>query len=341
MSLVTAIHYDPRLMEDALFHAQRQGQVSAPYQQQRNRVYEIPDPDERDRLFDELNRVWFIRLKLDRVIACALKEQPLILRHIANCFVAAAAQAKGEGAELFIAADPAIAPTVRRTLRILIRPESLLRQETLTQFLRHELMHIADMLDPVFAYEPALPVTEGGPIYDTLITNRYRVLWDVTIDGRMTRHGWYDPGIRERDFRDFLVAFPMLGESASEVFQVFFDAIQPRHSELAAFALKPRATVGHHAEKIAAGTHCALCRFPTHSFEPAPQSLAADILTEIHKDFPQWSPAQGLCLQCADLYRARNLSISAAKLLPGGVQNRHETDALRAESVKTASAAEG
>jgi hypothetical protein len=202
-------------------------------------------------------------------------------------------------------------------LRIHVRPETLLDRELLLSFLRHELLHITDMLDPLFAYEPALPAAEGGPTYDTLITNRYRVLWDVTIDGRMARRGWCDAGVRERDFRDFLAAFPMLGDSGPKVFQRFFDDLQPRHSELAAFALDPRSAAAHGAEKIIAGTHCALCRFPTHAFEPAPQSLAGDIVKAVQEDFPNWIPSHGLCLQCADLYRARKLSISAAKLLPG------------------------
>jgi len=266
-------------------------------------------------------------LELDGVIARAIEEQPLIGDHVATCFVARAGQPKDEGAELFVAADPAIAPRGRRTLRILIRPEWLLRREILTPFLRHELLHIADMLDPVFAYETVLPVTEGGPTHDNLITNRYRVLWDVTIDGRMAKRGWCDPEIRERAFRNFLAGFPMLGEAGGEVFQRFFDAPQPRHSELAAFVLDPRPTAVHRAEKFAAGTHCALCRFPTQAFEPAPQSLAGEILTEIQKDFPQWRPAQGLCSQCADLYRARNLSIGAAKTLPGSAQDCHNTSA--------------
>lgn len=318
MRPVTAIHYDPRLMEDALFHAQRQAPCADSYKRESNRIYEISDPDERERLFDALNRAWFTRLELDRVIARSIEEQPLINRLIANCFVARATHGKEDGAELFVGTDDAITPRGRHTLRILIRPESLLRDEILTTFLRHELLHISDMLDPFFAYEPVLPATEGGPTYDALITNRYRVLWDVTIDGRMARRGWCDTGIGERDLGDFLAAFPMLGNGAGrEIFQRFFDAAQPQHSELVAFALNPRAVATPRAEKVSAGTRCALCRFPTHAFEPAPECLAGEIVNAIQKDFPSWAPSQGLCLQCADLYRARNLSISAAKLLPG------------------------
>ena len=317
MNAVTAIHYDPRLMEDALFHAQRQAQSAGAYKKDRNRVYEIADPDERERLFDELNRSWFTRLDLDRMIARAIEEQPLITRHVANCFVARAAQAKEEGAELFVATDGIIAPRGRRTLRILIRPESLLKPEILTPFLRHELLHIADMLDPAFAYEPMLPKAEGGPTYDTLITNRYRALWDTTINGRMLRRGWCDASVREHQFSDFVQAFPMLQDRLEELFSGFFDSAQPKHTDLARFAFDPRQAAGSLPRHAAPGTHCPLCKFPTHAFEAAPNDLGADVLAAINEDFPNWSPSLGLCTQCADLYRARHMSVAALRLLPG------------------------
>lgn len=317
MKPLPPIHYDPRLMEEAVFYGQRGTSASGEYKKERSGIYEIADRGERDGLFDRLHRDWFIRLQLDRAVAQAIAEQPLIGRHIAECFVAAAAQAKQEGAELFVAAGTSPKAGPRRTLRILLRPESLLEREALTRFLRHELLHIADMLDPAFGYEPSLPAAEGGPTYDTLITHRYRVLWDVTIDGRMAQRGWTDADVRERDLREFLSAFPMLGDGGEEVFKRFFDAPQPRHAELAAFAIHPRAAIEGRAGKIAAATHCVLCRFPTHTFDPAPESLAGEVLDAIRQDFPTWTPAQGLCLQCADLYRARELSLRAARLLPG------------------------
>jgi hypothetical protein len=81
-----------------------------------------------------------------------LQEQPLIGAHVERCFVVGATQAKEEGAELFVAPDQKENSHGRRTLRLLIRPESLLNAEDLRTFLRHELFHISDMLDPAFSY---------------------------------------------------------------------------------------------------------------------------------------------------------------------------------------------
>lgn len=311
------IFYDPRLLEEAVFHAQRDSYLSAELQERRNRIYEIADADERDRLFNELNRAWFDRLGLAKVIEQCLQEQPLIGAHVERCFVVGATQAKEEGAELFVAPDQKENSHARRKLRLLTRPESLLNEAELRTFLRHELFHISDMLDPAFAYEPTLPKADGGPTYDTLITNRYRVLWDVTIAGRMARRGWCAATVREQQLNDFRTAFPMLDKQCEEFFERFFDAAELRHKDLAAFAFDPRAATDNLSNQAVAGTHCSLCRFPTHAFASEPANLGADVLAAIKEDFPDWTPIKGLCVQCADLYRGRKMSMDALRLLPG------------------------
>ena len=305
------------LAEEAVFHIQRHSYVLKELDQQRIRLYNVTDADERTRRFNDLNQSWFHRLGLAKTIEQALQEQPVVNSLIENCFVVRATQAKEEGAELFVATDRAREKSPRRTLRILIRAESLIEPNSALTFLRRELFHIADMLDPVFAYEPTLPKAEGGPTYDTLITNRYRVLWDITINGRMSRRGWCDASVREQQFSDFVRAFPVLRERLEELFSAFFDNEQPRHADLARFAFDPRHASGDLQRQAAPGTHCPLCRFPTHAFEPQPGHLGVEVLASLKEDFPNWTPALGLCIQCADLYRSRQMSVDALRLLPG------------------------
>src|SRR6185312_2729103 len=100
-----AIHYDPRLVEEAVFHLQRDSFVRRELDEERKRIYEVPDPDHRERQFVELNRTWFNRLGLGDGVEAALREQPLITEQVASCFIVCAAQAKEEGAELFVAQD--------------------------------------------------------------------------------------------------------------------------------------------------------------------------------------------------------------------------------------------
>lgn len=317
MNRLFSPRYDPRLIEETVFFALRGHPQAREFQKQRDRVYEIGNLEERERLFGELNRSWFIRLELGNVIEEALGEQPTISACVESCFVLRAAQTKEQGAELFVAGDDRVAESARRTLRILLTPDSLLKPETLLRLMRHELFHIADMLNPTFAYQPVLPKTEGGPTYDTLITNRYRALWDVTINGRMARRGWIAGSVRDEQLSEFIRAFPMLGERTEDAFNLFFNGLEHSHPELAAFALDPRAATGQAQGASAPGTHCPLCRFPTYIFEPEPNRLGPDVLAAIHQDFPQWTPSLGLCEQCADLYRANRLSVAAARELPG------------------------
>jgi hypothetical protein len=317
MRPAAAIHYDPRLIEETVFQAQRDRRASLELEQARNRIYEVADAEERENLFNDLNGSWFVRLGLGRPVEQALQEQAIIIEKVENCFIVRATRAKEEGAELFVAQGANQTSIEHRTLRVLLRPESLSDAETLTAFLRHELFHIADMLDPAFGYQPTLPRAEGGPTYDSLITSRYRALWDATINGRMLRRGWCDASVREQQFSDFVEAFPMLQDSLEELFSVFFDSEQPNHADLARFAFDPRQATGSLQRYAAPGTHCPLCKFPTHAFETEPDSLGADALAAITEDFPNWAPSLGLCSQCADLYRARQMSMAALKLLPG------------------------
>lgn len=317
MNRTMAIHYDPHLVEEAVFHLQRDCFVRSELDEQRKRIYEVADPDDRERRFLDLNRTWFDRLGLGNGVEAALREQPLIAAQVHNCFIVCAIAAKEESAELFVAQHERLENPPERTLRVLLRPESLLKAVSLRTFLRHELFHIADMLNPAFGYEPTLPKAEGGPTYDTLITNRYRVLWDVTINGRMLRRGWCDVSVREQQFSNFVHAFPMLQDGLEELFSRFFDTEQPKHADLARFAFDPRQASGNLQRQAAPGTHCPLCKFPTHAYEPDPNDLDAEILAAVKEDFPNWTASLGLCVQCADLYRGRQMSLDALRLLPG------------------------
>ncbi len=309
--------YDPRLVEEAAFLAQRHRPAWGELQERRSRIYEITDLDERERRFNELNRQCFDRLGLGSVIKQSLQEQPLIGAHVERCVVIATIQAKEEGAELFVLPEQEDNDCGRRTLRLLLRPESFLQSEALRHLLRHELFHISDMLDPVFGYQPTLPQAEGGPTYDSLITNRYRALWDVTIASRMLRRGWCAEDVRGQQLDQFRSAFPMLNGKCEEYFKRFFDALEPHHDKLVAFALDPRAAADIRTNQTLEGTHCPLCRFPSHTFEFNPADLGSEILAAIKKDFADWTPAKGLCVQCADLYRGRQMSMDALGRLPG------------------------
>lgn len=311
------LSYDPRLIEEAVFLALRGRSEARLFHRERNRLYEITDAEKRERSFQDFHRAWFARLGLGKQIEKAVNEQPLLTSSVRSCVVTYAPGKREEGAELFVAPEEGLSESEKRTVGILLRPESLLDPSGLLIFLRHELLHITDMLDARFGYEPEIPAAEGGPAHDRLLKDRYRVLWDATIDGRMVRRGWAPESVRTERLRDFCRAFPMFGEETDQEFSLFFDREPHTHAELIAFVCDPRTAGKGSPTAPHQGSRCPLCGFPTHVFEPEPECMPANVIAQITRDFPKWHPSHGLCAQCADLYRAHHLSASAATRLPG------------------------
>ncbi|HXG51312.1 MAG TPA: hypothetical protein VNN77_07910 [candidate division Zixibacteria bacterium] len=318
MAVHDLLRYDPEFLEEAVFHCLRGTAEGRLFRTERDRLYEIADAETRELAFRDQSARWFERRRLGAPLEQAVAEQPLLASGVARCVVALARSAKDEGAELFVVAGRGESDREKRSVAILLRPQSLLEPERVLAFLRHELFHIVDMLDPSFGYEPALPPAEGGPAHDSLLKARYRALWDATINGRMVRRGWLPPAVRAEELESFRRAFPFLGNETEKLFARFFDREPHTHGELAAFA---RAPGRPHAGR------CPLCRFPAVSFEPAPDRLPAAVAAAIRGDFPSWEPAQGLCVQCADLYRAREISLFGARRLPAAAPAGEERTA--------------
>lgn len=310
------LEYEPALVEEAVLQVLRGHREERAFRRDRDRLYELPDPEAREGAFRDLHAAWFERLGLGRPIVQAVHEQPAIAAATRGCRIAAARAREEEGAELFVRPPaPGLVERDRRWVVVRLRPEALGASERLLQFLRHELLHIADMLDPHFGYEPR-PWQAADPVPERLLRDRYRVLWDATIDGRLVRAGLAPPSVRAERLRDFVRTFPMLAARTEEAFTRFFDGAACTHADLVAFAADLGGALGTQAEGPHPGERCPLCRFPTHAFEPDPSRLPPEVLDRVRVDFPAWDPAQSLCQQCADLYRARAFPVSAAGMLP-------------------------
>ncbi len=325
-----SVEYEPRLVEEAVLGAVEHRKAPG-FRGERNRLYEISDPEEREAAFRKLHADRFERLNLGAPICQAVSEQPLIQENTDTCIVARARARREEGADLFVSPGrEGTGEAERRSVGIRLDPQRLLDPEDLLAFLRHELFHIADMLDPAFAYEPRLPRAELGPAHERLLQDRYRVLWDVSIDGRLARRGWAPPSIRDRRFQEFAGTFPMLSARVEDTFSFFFAGLSLTHADFVTFATTPQASLvpvsgsesanpqsaiparrdvgGAGGRNPQSGERCPLCGFPTHAFAPDPDQLPRVVIDRVQTDFPAWSPILGLCRQCADLYHARSVS---------------------------------
>ncbi len=299
-----SIDYEPRLVEEAVLAALRGRPAEAEFRAGRDAVYGIADPEERETQFRRLHAAWFERLGLGDAVGGAIREQPTVPAGTSRCVVVLAPSRPEEGADLLVAADEGPAAPARRTLLLQLRPETLADPDRARRLLRRELLHVADMLDPAFGYAPEAFAAAARRVPPALLRGRYRVLWAVLVDGRLVRRGWAPPGVRAARLREFARMFPMLGARAAAAFGRFFDGPGVTHAELVAFAAEPVQASSSARRGPHAGERCPLCGCPTYAFEPAPERLPPAVRERIRRGAPAWDPADGLCRQCADLYRA-------------------------------------
>ena len=296
------VRYEIRLVEETVVRAASGLPLSDQrlFHRQREAAYTVADRDEQEALFAQVHRSWFAGLGLHRPLDQALAESGALRLRAAACRVAWAGSRKAEGADLFDQNDRDRPPVIL----VRLRPESLLEPESLLRFLWHEFQHLADMLDPVFGYRKRLPVSDAGPSYDNILRNRYRVVWDTTIDGRLSRRGVAGSEVRQVRSREFRATFRMLGDRGDAVFDGWFDDDHPTHDRLVAFVLDPTSAGGHTEGRFAG--RCPICRFPTAVLDPHPERLTEGARRELTADHPRWSLERGLCSQCVDLYLARH-----------------------------------
>lgn len=234
------VDYDPALLEEAVLVAMSGRPEEQKFRRERNPIYEIEDSDEREAQFRAFHREWFLRLRLGDPIEQALNERPMIAESTRCCLVAAAPGKKNESAELFVSPPgDGLDDSERHSIGLLIKATSFRDAESLLLLLRHEFLHISDMLDPDFGYTPSSFLAEDADIRNTILQERYRAMWDATIDGRLVRMGMAPASRRSRRLVDFARTFPEFGEQTEQAFTRFFDESGHTHPELVAYAHAP------------------------------------------------------------------------------------------------------
>lgn len=289
--------YDEDFVEAAVFTAasgKRRGVPSLQirrFHTERERCYHIVDPDDRNAAFFKVHLAWFREWGLETLLLDLRKEYPLIAPSLNTLAFRKARATKDEAAELYVSAENG------RSGIVAMRPERFERDEAVRRFLRHEFMHLSDMVDPAFEYTPDLRARGIDPARQRMTRERYRLLWDITIDGRLERLE-----NRERHQVMFQHAFGFWTESQRvEVFSSLWMGKSPRHDALLVLAADPRDA--SRAEQPMPGGRCPLCGFSTFEWAEA-AALEETVRMAIQRDFPTWSPESGACLRCAEVFAA-------------------------------------
>ncbi len=293
------LRYDDDFVEAAVFLCASGRRPGAPalqirrFHAEREKCYSVADPDERNASFFKVHLNWFREWELEPLLTELLKEYPL-LPDALN--VLAFRQARGkneEGAEMYVS-------TGVRNAMVALRMDRLERDGPLLRFLRHEFMHLHDMVDPAFNYSPQIHLPTHNQTQQRITRERYRLLWDITIDGRLTRAGRETVSRQEQYQALFDHAFSFWPEEKRRlVFDSHWNDNAPRHENILALAADPRDL--SHAQEPLPGGSCPLCHFPTFEWTDM-NGLNAEILSTLRKQFPQWSPDQGACKRCVEIY---------------------------------------
>lgn len=300
---------DDDLAEAATFHcATRRTDVPPAalrrYHAARERAYGEADPDRRAEAFGSVHAAFFQEWGLEQRLRDALGRFPLLTHAAATVAFRQARTAAEESADLHVN------PAGERHALVAVRPERVATLETLAPFLHHELQHLEDMVDPAFGYVPDLGEGPLTASQQRLVRDRFRLLWNITVDGRLHRRGQPTVADETRRRSEFLNAFGFL-DDAEYRFASLWNEERPRQTDLLARARDPRGLLGSH--RPAPGATCPLCGFPTFTWaEPA--SLPAEVRARIGRDFPTWLPEEAPCARCAEVYQA-----TAGLRLPGPV----------------------
>lgn len=294
------LRYEEDFIEAAVFlctSGRRKGVPSlqiARFHRERERLYGILDPDERNTAFFKLHLDWFREWGLEKVLADLLKEFPLLSETLNVLVVRKTRGRNDEGAELYVN------EAGRRSAMLALRPESFAYDAALRDSVRHEFMHLRDMLDPGFGYAPLLDLPGLNGAQRRLANERYRLLWDITIDGRLAASSHTPMRSREQHCAVFTRAFCFWPEDRQRnTFHSLWHGAAPSHSGFLALIADPRGLRRTH--RPAPGAACPLCDFPTFAWADA-EALSPEMAGCIVAEFPAWTPEQGLCGRCMEAY---------------------------------------
>jgi hypothetical protein len=298
------IAVDPDYAERCVFAAVRGTPHEADYARAFAARFDQPAPTGREDAFRALHETWFDRLGFRRQLLALVEEFAIISDSVQQLTVSEGRGRSAVGMELY-GAPPRYA--VLATM-----PVGLwLDKNMLTYWARFELTHVADLLDPAFGFDRTVGPSGATAAAENLERDRYAVLWACSVDARLEKRYGPHSGVRERRNAEFARAFGLTepADAAARLaeFWAACQAAAPSHTALVAWARTGlpggSGRCVHSTDSLnRPGEPCPICGFATHDWvEPA---ALPPFIDPIRRDFPEWTPARGLCNRCAELYRA-------------------------------------
>jgi hypothetical protein len=295
----------PELAEHAVFAAvRRDAFVEQAYHREFARCHQHASADERDAAFRYLHETWFAELgflgRVDRLTRLFPRLRDRVERLVMR-------EAHGRGNQ---SVDLFGAPG-RYTIGMSTSVGLLLDEAAFTYFARHELLHIDDMLDPVFEYDPGALAAAGNRAHQNLVRDRFAVAWAMSCDARLESDLGLPEEVRGRRQAEFSRVFASGGTAARgpgfDDLWAEWKSRRPRHPDLLALAMAgctshSEGSNGHHPAP-ARGGRCPACGFAT--FDWADEGALGAVRAAVRQALPEWRPGWGLCRRCAEVFAAR------------------------------------
>ncbi len=256
--------------------------------------------------FDGVYRRLFSEWGYEGLIEEVVGEYALVVAGVDEIWLACAERQGSAGADL---GGPAL-----KQLGISLQPDLFLDPDALRLFLRRELLHVEDTLDPEFGYRSGFLLMGRPAAMENLARDRLRLLWGISVDGRIARRF---PAYRRLRTERLAEARGMYRSLPEELPERLVDSLwsgpRPRFEELRlractneklleAYLPEAREAVG----AFLPGSPCPLCGFPVARIVVEWESeQRAQLARRIREDFREWRPQLGACERCLEGYAVR------------------------------------
>jgi len=185
----------------------------------------------------------------------------------------------------------------------------------LKRMIRHELMHVSDMLSESFGYRAER--LGCNPMEESIVKERYSIFWDIFVDSRLIRKGKETVSDKEGRYKEFESLYKkILPEVKMAIFDMLWQDESLTHDRMLELAKDVNKVMKiaeglpiKHVQKVKKtllpGAQCPLCQFRTYhwvdNIEQEPY-----LVDVIKKDFPDWKPEDGACERCVEAYKVRS-----------------------------------
>lgn len=311
------IEFDPNLIEEAIFRELKVKEEKGDYTLT-NEYHALTDPvyenfplDERPAQFKKIEWDFFKKLGFFNLIKESFDEFPDLEGKVIGGVITKAKNPFDEGSSLTKGPGEG---TEQKRIIVKLLIDRFQEIAYLKKLIRHELMHVSDMLSESFDYKDER--LGCNPMEESIITERYSIFWDIFVDSRLIRKEKETISDKEGRYAEFESLYKKIPtEIKAAIFNVLWQDECLTHNKILELAKDVNKVIKiseglpiKHVQKmkktLLPGAQCPLCQFRTYNWV---ENLNHDsyIIDNIKRDFPDWEPDDGVCERCIEVYKVR------------------------------------